>query len=140
MSRLLSAEVLINSHATLIFIAKILLKLFFCDLLHPIKLKARRMVLSNDKVFKITLVPQWTYFLLVRKIRPFSPEKVVITQSDACRWFCAPVYAKWLPLNRDITVTRHPCFVYLSVSLRLGLFMFRLCDLFFHYHFHFHYN
>ena len=55
--------------------------------------------LSNDNVFKIALIPQWTYFLLVRKIRPFSHEKVVITQSDACRWFYAPIYAKWLPLK-----------------------------------------
>ena len=29
------------------------------------------MVLSNDNVFKITLIPQRTYFLLVRNIRPF---------------------------------------------------------------------
>ena len=49
-----------------------------------LNLKTTRMVLSNgSNVFKITLIPQWRYFLLVRKIRPFSHEKVVITQSDA---------------------------------------------------------
>ena len=34
-----------------------------------------------------------------KKDQAFSHEKVVITQSDACRWFYAPVYAKWLPLT-----------------------------------------
>ena len=58
------------------------------------------MVLSNDKnVSKIALIPQWTYFLLVRNIRPFSHEKVVIMQSDACRCFYGPIYAKGLPLS-----------------------------------------
>ena len=59
------------------------------------------MVLSNSNanVLKFTLIPQWTYFLLVRKIRLFSHEKVVITQSDACCWFYAPIYADWLPLR-----------------------------------------
>ena len=102
MSRLVSAEellLLLNSNATLIFIANILLMLFFSNLLHPLKLKAPQMVLSNASVLKFTLIPQWTYFLLVRKIRSFSHEKVLITLSDACRWFYAPIYAKWLPLN-----------------------------------------
>ena len=31
-------------------------------------------------------------------------------------------------------------FAYFSLCLRLGLFMYYLCDLFFHYHFHFHNN
>ena len=57
------------------------------------------MVLSNANVFKFTLIPQWTYFLLVRKIRPFLDEKLVIPQSEACCWFYALTYAKWLPLN-----------------------------------------
>ena len=96
-SRLL---VLLNSNTKLTFTAKILLKLFLSNLLHPLKLKAPTMVLSNSTVFKITLIPQWTYFLLVRKIRPFLHEKVVIAQSDACRWFYAPIYAKWLPLTK----------------------------------------
>ena len=63
--------------------------------------KAPLMVLSNSNtnVFKFTLILQWAYFVLVRKIRLFSHEKVVITQSDACRWFYAPIYARWLPLN-----------------------------------------
>ena len=53
------------------------------------------MVLSNDNnVFKMALIPQWTYFLPVRKISPFSHEKNVITQSDAYRSFYAPIYAK----------------------------------------------
>ena len=50
------------------------------------------MVLSNESVFKITLILQWTS--LVRKIKSFLPEKVVIMQSDACRSFHAPIYAK----------------------------------------------
>ena len=77
--------VLLNSNATLIFIAKILLKLFFSILLHLLKLKASRMVLSIGNVFKFTLIPQWTYFLLVRNIRSFSHEKVVISQFYAGR-------------------------------------------------------
>ena len=52
------------------------------------------------QVYFDCLIPQWTYFLLVRKIRPFLHEKVVIMQSDACRWFYAPIYAKWLLLRR----------------------------------------
>ena len=103
MSRLVSAEellVVLNSNTKLIFIAKILLKLLFSNLLHPLKLKAPLMVLSNGKLFEITLIPQWTDFLLVKKIRPFSHEKADIIQSDACRWFYAPIYAKWLPLTK----------------------------------------
>ena len=84
----MSAEellILLNSNTKLIFIAKILLKLLFSNLLHPLKLKAHPMVLSNGKLFEITLIPQWTDFLLVKKIRPFSHEKADIIQSDACR-------------------------------------------------------
>ena len=91
---------LLNLSTALTFIAKILLELFFSNLLHPLKLKAPCMVLSNSNFFKLTFIPQWTYFLLVRKIRLFSHEKVVITQSYACCWFYAPIYAKWLPLNQ----------------------------------------
>ena len=47
-------------------------------------------------------------FLLIRKIRPFLLEKVVIMQSDICCWFYAPTYAKWLPLNRS---SRRRCYV-----------------------------
>ena len=79
----------LNSNITLIFIAEILLKLLLSNLLHPFKLKAPPMVLSNGNVFKISLIPQWTYFPLIRMIRPFSHEKVVIAQSNACRWFYA---------------------------------------------------
>ena len=57
---------------------------------------APRMALSKANV---TLIPQWTYFLLVRKISPFPHEKVDITQSGSCGWFYAPIYAKWLPLT-----------------------------------------
>ena len=109
MARLVSAEellVLLNSNTTLIFIAKILLKLFFSNLLHPLNLKAPRM-------FSRLPIPQWTYFLLVRKIRPFSHEKVVITQSDACRWFYGPIYAKWLPLNSISIILK--LYFYISV-------------------------
>ena len=77
--------VLLNSNTKLIFKVKILLKLFFSSLLNPLKVKAPPMVLSNGNVFNITLILQWTSFLLVRKIRPFSHDRVVITQSDACR-------------------------------------------------------
>ena len=70
----------------------ILVKLFFSNLLHLLNLKTPRMVLSNESVFKITLILQWTS--LVRKIKSFLPEKVVIMQSDACRSFHAPIYAK----------------------------------------------
>ena len=44
--------------------------------------------------FQMQCFQDWTHFLLVRKIRPFSHEKVVITQFDACRWFYAPIYRK----------------------------------------------
>ena len=95
MSRLVSAEELLvlelecntNLHSCNIVTS-------FSNSLHPLKLKAPHIVLSNANVFKFTLIPQWTYFLLVRKIGPFSNEKVVITQSDACRLFYAPIYAK----------------------------------------------
>ena len=49
--------------------------------------------------FQFTLIPQWAYFLLVRKIRPFLHENVFIAQSDAYRWFYGPIFAKWLPLS-----------------------------------------
>ena len=52
----MSAEellVLLNLNAKLIFIAKVLLKLFFSNLLHPLKLKALPMVLSNDNVSRL---------------------------------------------------------------------------------------
>ena len=104
MSRFVSAEellVLLNSNKKLIFVAKILLKLFFSNLLHPLELKAPPMVLSNGNVFKIDFILKWSYFLLVRKMRTFSHEKVVIMQSDACRWFYAAIFAKWLPLSCD---------------------------------------
>ena len=48
----------LNSNITLIFIAEILLKLLLSNLLHPFKLKAPPMVLSNGNVFKISLIPQ----------------------------------------------------------------------------------
>ena len=86
---------------TNIFIAKIFLKLFFSNLSHPLKLKAPSMVLSNTNAFRLTLIPQQTYFLLVRKIRPFSNGKVGITQPDACRWFLLPLYAQRLSLSFD---------------------------------------
>ena len=95
-SRLVSVEellVLLNLNTKLFLIGKILLKQFFSSLLHPLKLETPPMVLSNGNVFKITLIPQWTYSLLVRKIRSFSHEKVVIKESDACRWFYAAIYA-----------------------------------------------
>ena len=100
--RLVIAEqrlVLSNLNRTLIFIAKTFLRLFFIDFLHPLNLKAPRMFLSNANVFKVILIPQWTYFLLVKGIRPFLHEKVVIMQSDGCRWFYTPIYGKWLPLT-----------------------------------------
>ena len=115
MSRLVSAEellILLNSNTTLIFIAKILLKPFFSNLLHPLKLKLEGTSCGpfQRQCFQVILIPQWTYFLLVRKIRPFSHDKVVITQSDACRWFYAPIYAKGLSLStffENICIEQH---------------------------------
>ena len=118
-SRLL---VLLNSNTQQTFTAKILLKLFLSNLLHPLKLKAPTMILSNSTVFKITLIPQWTYFLLVRKIRPFLHEKVVIAQSDACRWFYAPIYAKWLPLINGILFSLIQKLFTLAGSFPIDLF------------------
>ena len=103
MFRVVSAEevlILLNSNTKLILIAEILWKLLFSNLLHPLKLKAPPMVLSNGKLFEITLILPWTDFLLVKKIRPFSHEKADIIQSDVCRWFYAPIYAKWFPLTK----------------------------------------
>ena len=79
-----------------------MLKLFFSNLLNPLKLKVPRMVPSNASVFKFTLISRWMYFLLVRNIRPFLHENVVIIQPDACRWFYALIYAKWFPLTQII--------------------------------------
>ena len=124
MSRLVLAEellVLLNSNSKLIFIAKILLKLFFSNFLHPLKLKAPPMVLSNGNVFKITFIPQWTFFPLVRKMRPFLHEKVVITHFDACRWFYAPIYAKRLPLT-DIFYSLN---IYRIISVNIGYYQSR---------------
>ena len=90
--------VLLNLNAKLIFIAKVLLKLLFSNLLHPFEVESTSHGPFQRQCFKITSIQQWTYFLLVRKIRPFSHEKVVIMQSDAYRRFYVPIYAKWLPL------------------------------------------
>ena len=55
----MSAEkllVLLNSNTTLIFIAKILLKLLFSNLLHPLQLRAPHMFFSDANVFRFTLI------------------------------------------------------------------------------------
>ena len=96
-SRLVSAEellVLLNSNTKLIFIVRILLKLFFSNFLTPLKLKAPSMVFFDGNIFKISFFSAMDIFS-TRKIRPFSHENVAITQFDVCRWFYAP---KWLPL------------------------------------------
>ena len=56
-------------------------------------------MLSIINVFRFTLIPQHRYFLLVREIALYLFEKLVITQFDSCRWFYAPIYAKWLRLT-----------------------------------------
>ena len=84
----MSAEellVLLNSNTKLIFIVRILLKLFFSNFLHPLKLKAPSMVLFNGNVFKITFFSAMDIFSTIRKIKPFSHENVAITQFDVCR-------------------------------------------------------
>ena len=75
MSRLVSGEELLellNSNTKLIFIAKILLKLFFSNLLHPSnKLKVPAIVLSNGNVLKITLIHNGDIFSTSKKEQAF---------------------------------------------------------------------
>ena len=76
MSRLVSAEellVLLNWNTAPIFIATILLKLIFFKLLGWRQLA---WLLSIINIFRFTLIPHCTYFLLVRKIMLFGPASV----------------------------------------------------------------
>ena len=75
MSRLVSGEELLgllNSNTKLIFIAKILLKMFFSYLLHlSNKLKVPAIVLSNSNVLKITLIRNGDIFSTSKKEQAF---------------------------------------------------------------------
>ena len=118
LSMLVSAEkllLILSSNITLIFIATILLKLFCSNLLHPLKFRVTHMGSSTTIfsgsiwsvfIFRFTLIPQCTHFLLLWKIVLFSHEKVVVTHFDAGRWFYAHIYAKWWPLMKKVIILR----------------------------------
>ena len=97
MSRLLSDEellVLLNSDTILIYIATILLKLIFSNLLHPLKLNSTRMAPFQRQCFQVYFNFAMHIFSTSKKIRPSSHERVVITQFDASRWFYVPIDPK----------------------------------------------
>ena len=110
MPRFVPAEellVLLNSNTKLIFIAKILLNIIkkyyytvLFQLLASIEVESTSHDSFQRQCFQEYFYSAMDIFSTRRKIRPFSHEKVVVMQFDACRWFCYPIYAKWLPLNR----------------------------------------